>query len=305
MEKIDFLEKKLYTFLGCWGDIMKNIKFNKNVLMVGKYAILKNGLAKVKGLRILDTGNKYGCMTTKACFYDEKMSDEDIRDLFLKHRKMAAKDTNYAFDPYKFYMPSQDGEGKAVELTEEMIEAYKDGWDLDIKGDILIVTNKTPGVVAGFPVADCPVVIASDLKNGVTATAHCSAAMIDKYLPIRTIEALQSKYNSKKEDIYVHIGAHASSDWTYDRRPDFMTESFWDRTGALRQVKDDKYKIDLDKALLYQLNPLEYESFIINTIDTLTDPNYYSNSVYNNGKGPKKKDGRHFEGAYYQKVKRL
>lgn len=284
---------------------MKNIKFNKNILMVGKYAILKNGLAKVKGLRILDTGNKYGCMNTKASCYKEGMSGKERQAELLEHRKIAAIDNKYAFDPYKFYMPSQDGEGKAVELTEEMVEAYKDGWDLDIKGDILIVTNKTPGVVAGFPVADCPVVIASDLKNGVTATAHCSAAMIDKYLPIRTIEALQSKYDSKKEDIYVHIGAHASSDWTYDRRPDFMTESFWDRTGALRQVKDDEYKIDLDKALLYQLNPLEYESFIINTADTLTDPNYYSNSVYNNDNRRKEKDGRHFEGAYYQKVKRL
>ena len=284
---------------------MENIKFNKNVLRVGKYTILKNGLAKGNGFRILDTGNKYGCMSMKPSFYDEKMSDEEIKNLFLKHRKMAAKDNNYAFDPYKFYVPSQDGEGKAVELTREMVEACEDGWDLDIKGDILIVTNKTPRVVVGFPVADCPVVIASDLKNGVTATAHCSAAMIDKYLPIRTVEALQSKYDSKKEDIYVHIGAHASGDWTYDRRPSFATESFWDKTGAIRQVKDDEYKIDLDKALLYQLNPLEYESFIINMADTLINPNYYSNSVYNNDNSRKEKNGRHFEGVYYQKVKRL
>ena len=67
--------------------------------------------------------------------------------------------------------------------------------------------DKISGVVAGFPVADCPVVVVSDLKKGITATAHCGVAMINNYLPIRTVEALQNMYNSKKEDIYAYIGA--------------------------------------------------------------------------------------------------
>ena len=277
---------------------------NLNNKMKGNYKIYKFGNMPTEQLRILETGNKYGCMNTKVSCYKEGMSKKEIRAEFLEHRKMAAEDNKYAFDPYKFYMPSQDGKGKAVELTKEMVEAYEDGWDLDIPGDILVITNKIPGVVAGFPVADCPVVIASDLKNGVTATAHCSAAMIDNYLPKMTIESLQSEYDSKLEDIYVYIGAHAGSSWTYDKWPNWAKENFWEETGAITE-ENGLYRINLRKALLSQLHPEKFETFIVNTTDTRTNPNYYSNSVYNNGEGPKEKDGRHFEGAYYQKTKRL
>ena len=283
---------------------MENLNFRDNILRIGHYDIYKKGSASVKNLRILNTGNKYGCMNIRVSCYPEGMSKEERKAEFLRHRELAAIDNNYAFDPYKFYIPSQDGKGKAVELTKDMVEAYEDGWDLDIPGDILIVTNKTPGVVAGYPVADCPVVIASDLKNGVTATAHCGVEMINNYLPIRTIEALQSMYNSKKEDIYVYIGAHAGKDWAYDKYPAFATEKFWEQTGAVKQVSDNDFKINMDNALLYQLNPEEYETFIINTDNTRLNPNYYSHSVYTN-EGLKEKDGMHFEGAYYQKVKKL
>lgn len=284
---------------------MENLNVRDKILKIGQYDIYKKGTTSFKNLRILNTGNKYGTMTTKACFYEDGMSFDDRKAMFLERRKKAAQDYNYAFNPYKFYIPSQNGEGKAVELTREMVESFKDGWDLDIKADILITTDKIPGVVVGFPVADCPVVIASDLKNGVTATAHCSAKMINNYLPIRTVEALQSMYDSKKEDIYIYIGAHAGKDWSYDIYPDFATEHFWEETGAVKQVKEDDFRINMDNALLYQLHPEDYETYIINTDNTRTNPNYYSNSIYNYGKGKEEKNGMHFEGAYYQKVKRM
>ena len=284
---------------------MENLNVRDKILKIGQYDIYKKGTTSFKNLRILNTGNKYGTMTTKACFYEDGMSFDDRKAMFLERRKKAAQDYNYAFNPYKFYIPSQNGEGKAVELTREMVESFKDGWDLDIKADILITTDKIPGVVVGFPVADCPVVIASDLKNGVTATAHCSAKMINNYLPIRTVEALQSMYDSKKEDIYIYIGAHAGKDWSYDIYPDFATEHFWEETGAVKQVKEGDFRINMDNALLYQLHPEDYETYIINTDNTRTNPNYYSNSIYNYGKGKEEKNGMHFEGAYYQKVKRM
>lgn len=282
---------------------MENLNIRENILKKGHYAIYKQGPANFKNLRILNTCNKYGIMTTNALFYEDGMSFDERKAIFLERRKKSAKDYNYAFDPYKFYIPKQDGKGKAVEITREMVETYEDGWDLDIEADILITTDKVPGIVVGFPVADCPVVIASDLKNGVTATAHCSAKMINNYLPIKTVEALQSMYNSKKEDIFIYVGAHAGKDWTYDRYPDFVTENFWRKTGAVSKVKDDDFRINMDKALLYQLNPEEYETYIINTDNTITNSNYYSNHAYT--KGNKEKKGRNFVGAYYQKVKTL
>lgn len=280
---------------------MENLKFNEKVLRIGSYDIYKKGTASVNNLRILNTGNKYGTMTTKSCFYEKGLSFDDRKAIFLERRKMAAADNNYAFDPYKFYIPKQDSKGKAVELTREMVEAYEDGWDLDVEADILIVTDKIPRVVAGFPVADCPVIVASDLKNGITATAHCGVAMINNYLPIRTVEALQSMYGSKKEDIYVYIGAHAGNSWTYDTWPRWAKEGFWEKTGAITE-EDGMYRINLRVAMLSQLNPELFETFIINSDDTITNPNYYSNSA---ARTDKTKDGRHFEGAYYQKTKRL
>lgn len=276
---------------------MKNLKVNDYVLN-GKYAIYKLGSMSVNNLRIIDNGKKYGCMNTGKNFYPEGLSLEERKALFLEHRRLASASYNEEFDPKKIYVPKQNKEGKAVELTRAMVEAYEDGWDLDIPGDILIITKDLPGVVAGFPVADCPVLIASDLKNGVTATAHCGAEMIDNYLPKLTIESLQSKYDSKLDDIYVYIGAHAGNNWTYDSMPKWAKESFWKETGAIKEKENGEFKIDLRKALLYQLNPDDFETFIVNNDDTITNPNYYSNSASRNDKS---KAGRQFIGAYYKK----
>lgn len=276
---------------------MKNLKVNDYVLN-GKYAIYKLGSMSVNNLRIIDTGKKYGCMNTSKNFYPEGLSLEERKALFLEHRRLASASYNEEFDPKKIYVPKQNKEGKAVELTRAMVEAYEDGWDLDIPGDILVITKDLPGVVAGFPVADCPVLIASDLKNGVTATAHCGAEMIDNYLPKLTIESLQSKYDSKLDDIYVYIGAHAGNNWTYDSMPKWAKESFWEKTGAIKEKENGEFEIDLRKALLYQLNPNDFETFIVNNDDTITNPNYYSNSASRNDKS---KAGRQFIGAYYKK----
>ena len=92
----------------------------------------------------------------------------------------------------------QTKDGSYALLTKEMVDAYEDGWDLTIKADILMIKNDLPKVVIGYPVADCPLMIAVDSKNGVTATAHCSAEFIDFKLPKRTIDVLKSVYNSSQ-----------------------------------------------------------------------------------------------------------
>lgn len=278
---------------------MKNLDvIRNNYKKDGKYAIYKEGTMPLNNVRMIDTTKEFGTMTTKDIFYDSKLDYEKRKAIFLERRKVASLSHNGEFDPYKFYMPSQTKDGSATVLTQEMVDAYQDGWDLDIKSDILIVTDKTPGVVAGYPVADCPVLIASDLKNGVTATAHCGAEMVDRYLPQMTVEALQSKYDSKLDDIRIYIGSHAGANWTYDRVPSFINESFWEETGAFRQVGDKDYKIDLRKALLYQLNPEKFESYIVNNDDTITNNNYFSNSAAGKDES---KFGRQFTGAYYKK----
>lgn len=276
----------------------------KNLELFGKQIeFYKVNNRSIKGLRLIDVGNRFGNMNTNTAFFPEGMSKENCKAAFLQNRCDLSHYHNDEFNPYKFYMPLQNGNGEATILTEEMVQATKDGWDLDIKSDILIVTEKTPRVVAGYPVADCPVIIASDLKNGVTATAHCSGERINQFLPKQTIESLQSNFDSRLEDIYVYIGAHAGNNWAYTCNPPaWATESFWEEVGAITQV-GDKYKIDLDKALLYQLgNPGQYDSFLVNHDNTITNPNYYSNHAYKTLKR-EEKAGRGFQGAYYKKMR--
>ena len=95
-----------------------------------------------------------------------------------------------------------------------------------------------------------------------------------------------------------------------------MAMAFNGNMGDINNHKSDKlyvHSVDINKnSKLYDILKKDkimvnsrHKSYIINTDNTRTNPNYYSNSVYNNGEGPKEKDGRHFEGAYYQKTKRL
>ncbi len=253
-------------------------------------------------VRIIETGKRFGNMNTGKNFFGKENVNcpTKRRELFLENRKKAAK--HYGFDPYKFYMPSQQKDGSYQVLTEEMVAATQDGWDLDIPADILIVTDRTPNVVVGYPVADCAVVIMSDLKNGMTATAHCAAEFVDRRLPQMTLEALKSEINSKEDDISVYVSACAGNSWVYHRFPSWATDAeIWERSGAI--VEDHgMYRIDLRKAILAQLEVNAFHQFLMNPADTITNDHYFSNHAANCG--DETKLGRHFAGAFYQKVRK-
>lgn len=282
---------------------MEIVEGKHNIKIYNNIWVYKLGDLSLNNMGTIDTDRTLGCMNTNPKFYEEGLTKKEIREKFLQHRKNAAAYEGFQFDPKKFFRSSQTKDGSAVELTKEMVESYEDGWDLDIPADILVVTHKTPGVVAGYPVADWPVLIASDLRNGITATAHCGAEMIDRELPRQTIEMMQNKYNSKLDEIYVYIGSHAGSSWTCDSMPKWAAnKNLWKDSEAIKQREDGSYQIDLRKALLYQFEsynfePEKFESFLVNNDDTITNPNYYSNSAAR--KDPSKA-GRQFTGAYYK-----
>lgn len=220
---------------------------------------------------------------------------EDKALIFKEHRKAfgAAK----GFDWHKMFMMDQTTkDGSYFEITKDFVEANPNGW-ADIPEDILIITDKVPGVVAGYPVADCPVVIMSDIKQGVTAVAHCSAALIDKKLPMMTADALTQGYGSREEDIVVYVGACAGNKWKYNCWPNFATDKrLWD--DCITQDGDD-YFIDVRKALTKEFNErgLGNCDTVFNLADTITDARYYSHSAH--FQNPEK-FGRHFEGALYE-----
>lgn len=231
---------------------------------------------------------------------DYSLTKDDKSMVFREHRKAFAADQG--FDWHKMFMMDQvNKDGSYFELTEDYVEANPNGWT-DIPEDILIITDKVPGVVAGCPVADCPVVMMSDMKQGITAIAHCSANLIDKKLPMMVADALTQGYGSREENLSIIVGAHAGPNWTYDSWPNFASDKeFW-KDCIVEQ--DGEFKINLRKALKKQfaLRGLENCDTIYNMADTITDSRYYSNAVYR--KQPEKL-GRHFEGAFYEEEKNV
>lgn len=273
-------------------------------------------------LNFIDSKNVYGTMNTGTVKYsnltdsDKKMlmlmndlkSVEQLQDhsltkfdknaIFRKHRhELADKE---GFEWGKMFMADQnDKSGTSFELTEDYVEANPEGWT-DIREDILIITDKVPGVVVGHPVADCPVVIMEDKTKGVAAVCHCSAELIDKKMPMMVADALSSKFNSKDEDITAYVSACAGDAWTYNSYPNWATdEAVW-KNGI---IPDEKglYHINLRNALADQFVERKIKNVVYSPVDTITNSDYYSNSTSSPyGLNDPTKYGRNFIGAVYQ-----
>lgn len=234
-------------------------------------------------------------LTSLDGFTDSDITREDKSIIFRNHRDEFGKANG--FDGSKMFMADQmDKSGSYFEITPEYVEANPNGWT-DIREDILIVTNKVPGVVVGHPVADCPVVMMADQKRGVAAVGHCSAELIDKKLPIMISKALK-EYGSATEDIQVLVSACAGRNWTYDCYPRWaLDDEVWkdciiDENGI--------FKIDLRRAIKKQLDNEGIGNITFNMNDTITNDLYYSNSEARN---KTYKYGRQFEGLYFSKKK--
>lgn len=256
-------------------------------------------------VKVVETGKRFGNMNTQARFYPEELSGEERAKIFLERRMKVGKE--YGFDGRKMFMADQlDKCGTYFEITEDYVRANPNGWS-DIREDILIITDKVPGVVIGHAVADCPVVMMEDPINGVAAVAHCSAEMIDKKLPMMLADSLVAAYGSKDEDIITYISACAGDNWTYDSFPNWATDKeLWKE--AIYADDAGIFHIDMRKVIRKQLKDryIDLAKVEFNMDDTITNPDYYSNSassIY--GKNDQSKAGRHFAGLFYPKTKQL
>ena len=250
---------------------------------------------KIGNAQLIETGRLYGNMNTNKAFFPEDYSIEDRRNAFMNSRMLLGKD--YGFDGHKFFMADQkDQRGTWFEIDNEYVEANPNGWS-DIRQDILVITDKTPGVVIGHPVADCPVVMAYDKKQNVLAIGHCSAELVDRKMPMLVVDALYNSYRSKDEDIAAYVSACAGNSWTYDKYPSWAKyDNIWD--SVIVEDENGLFHIDLKKAVLDQLKERNIDDIVISPIDTITDIRFYSNSAAFNGKSYKK--GRHFAGAFFK-----
>ena len=225
---------------------------------------------------------------------------KDKGSIFRLHRKNLGQ--SMGFDGNRMFMADQvHKSGTFFEVTQDYVEANPNGWT-DIPEDILIVTENTPGVVIGHPVADCPVVMMIDRRQGISAIGHCSAELIDRRLPTMIGEVLQSVYGSRADDVFTYVSACAGDGWVYDGFPKWAKDQqVWDR--CIVYGDDGLFHIHLKPALLKQILSagIQSDHVMFNMDDTILDPNYYSNSASSQMGGQQEsKYGRHFAGMFFE-----
>jgi len=250
---------------------------------------------------IFEGNMKDGLFTRSKRFYPEDYTEEDIYETYKEARIRLGE--KYGFSGLKMFHPKQKMEDndvypddKAVILDEKYMQK-DDYFKEEIETDILILQSKYKNVAVCHNMADCPVLIAEDRRLGVTALAHCGIYHINRGLPKAIIKSLIDNFNSKEEDIYLYIGSHIKKDsYLYNTYPQQATnEEIWQDAIA---YKDNKYHIDLDKAILNQLKDYHLGEIIISPIDTATDPDYASHRREKEGDLSKK--GQNIVGFYYK-----
>ena len=187
-------------------------------------------------------------------------------------------------------------DNKSVIIGKEHL-LKDDYFDEEINADILIITSKYKKIALSHRMADCPVLIAEDRNKKVTALVHCNLYHINRGLPKELIKSLIDQFDSNPNDIYLYIGSHIHKEnYIYDKYPPRATnELIW--KDAIEKIGDN-YHIDVEKAILNQLEEYDLAEINISPIDTYTDDRYASHSAAYNGN--LNKMGQNIVGFYYK-----
>ena len=145
--------------------------------------------------------------------------------------------------------------------------------------------------------ADCPVLIAEDRYQGLSAIVHCGIYHINRGLPREFIKTLINEYHSKEENIYLYIGSHIKKEsYIYDQYPKQATNKEIWKNAIIK--KENDYHIDLEKAIKNQLKEFSLAKIKVSPIDTATDNRYASHREATLGN--KEKLGQNIVGFYYK-----
>lgn len=239
----------------------------------------------MENLRIVEFNStrKHGQMNT--AFYPKEMEkSEKVR---LMHENKQKIMDEIGLNHKNIFMPIQKNsknpdkyeDGLSYTLTKEDVKNYDDLYDYDVYTDILKLTPETRNIAIAYPVADCAVVKAVNMKTNEVVLAHCGGEYIDRYLPMQTIDALGG--NEKDMKVYV-------SPFAYELFYDDATNLVWannDKVWAECKEfteKDGKTSVNIDvyKALRKQLldRKIEESNISFSPYDTTKCSLYYSNS---------------------------
>ena len=250
---------------------------------------------------IFEGTKEEGIFSTAKKFYPENYTEKDIYNEVKKSRIKLGKKHN--FSGLKMLQVTQKMEdndlyedNKYEIITEKHLQK-KDYFLEKILADILIITNKYKGVALCHRTGDCPIIIAEDRKKKVSAIIHCNLYHINRELPKEMIKVLIKELKSKSEDIYLYIGSHIKKEnYIYDNYPIKATNKrIW--KNAIEE-KNNKYYIDMERAIRDQLKEFKLGGIEVSKIDTAVDKRYASHRMTYLGDDSKK--GQNIVGFYYK-----
>ena len=253
-------------------------------------------------INIFNSDRTNGPMSGKKDFYNEALTREEIiKDLKIRRKRLGELK---GFDGTKILVPLTPAKVPFVseDVTENIRELLNqdpnyDLWNLDIKCDVMLIRSSLKGVVLAYPVADCPIVIVS--ARDTLGIAHCSSQMIDKELPVSLVDAVSKASGAKDSELNAYIGPCAGYSYVYETYPYWATHDDWKH--FIDETKEG-YRINLKKAVISQLMLRGVKGVTTSPIDTISDPNFYSNYAYKHG--DESKNGRFLVGAYFkEKIK--
>lgn len=232
------------------------------------------------------SSKKEGQMNTNKKFYPKDLTRDEIINMMENNKKKLAE--RVGFDWHKLFIPSQKSnnnpktynDGHTLLLTNGIVNSYSNLYDYNYECDIVKITRKTPYVAIAYPMADCAVITAVNLKTEEAVMAHCGGEHINRYLPMQLIDSL----GGNEEDIRVHISPFAHNLHYPHHKPDWISnEIIWDN--CLNYNLDGLF-INQLQALKNMLmkRKIDLENLYIYPFDTTKDQNFYSNSNEYNGK---------------------
>ena len=250
---------------------------------------------------IFEGNQEQGIFSKAKKFYKETDTDEDIKNQIKEARIKLGK--KYKFNGLKMFQVIQkmedndDYEDNKSVIIEEKHLKKEDYFEEEIKADILIITSKYKNIALSHRMADCPVLIAEDREKEVTAIVHCNLYHINRGLPKELINTLIKKFNSEPKNIYLYIGSHIHKEnYIYDKYPPRATnKDIW--KDAIEKIGNN-YHIDVEKAILNQLEGFALAEIKISPFNTYTEENYASHAAAYYGN--KSKLGQNIVGFYYK-----
>lgn len=162
----------------------------------------------------------------------------------------------------------------------DIVHIIDDNYINNSVGDALITNQKNTPII--IKIADCIPILIYDKENKVISLVHSGWKGTLKNITIKTIEIMISKYNSKKENIYVYI--YPSIRQCHFEIQEDVYSLFKDTINNIDKYTnklENKYYIDMQSIIKDKLIEIGITNIIDTNICTYCNHDIYYSYRYN------------------------